>query len=259
MTKVLFLLSAVVMVVAGIFSYDNRGTFIKIREDRKKVDIQTRNETNKLDKLAGEIGLVDAKLSGPNEAKTEEHLEQAKIKLRNTQSTLDKTGKELEETQTKISEYKTKINDIPAGMSIETINEDINKLKSVIADSETKSVQLQEQVTAKDTEFKRVQDQLEDVQRRIQDRKKFFNLNSLSTQVLAVNNDWGFVVIQGGADKGITPDTKMIVTRGQQTIGKLNIISVQGSRTIANIIQESVRDGAGVSPGDRVILDSLYQ
>ena len=76
---------------------------------------------------------------------------------------------------------------------------------------------------------------------------------------MAVNNDWGFVVIDGGENKGITVDTKLLITRGQDTIGRLNIIGVDGNKTVANIDQKSVRPGLTVSPGDRVILESLYQ
>ena len=74
-----------------------------------------------------------------------------------------------------------------------------------------------------------------------------------------MNNDWGFVVIDAGTNKGITADTKLLITRGQQTIGRLNIVGVESSKTVANIDQKSLRSGLAVAPGDRVILENLYQ
>jgi hypothetical protein len=81
----------------------------------------------------------------------------------------------------------------------------------------------------------------------------------MSAMIVAVNNDWGFVVIDGGEDKGITADAKLLVTRGSDTIGRLSIIGVEGNKTVANIDQKSMRPGVAVAPGDRVILETLYQ
>jgi hypothetical protein len=94
---------------------------------------------------------------------------------------------------------------------------------------------------------------------KIESRKKLFDRNSMTATIVAVNNDWGFVVIDGGEDKGITADTKLLVTRGQETIGRLSIVGVDGNKTVANIDQKSIRPGVAVAPGDRVILETLYQ
>ena len=81
----------------------------------------------------------------------------------------------------------------------------------------------------------------------------------MSATIVAVNNDWGFVVIDGGQNKGITTDTKLLITRGTETVGRLNIVSVENNKTVANIVQKSIRGGLSVAPGDKVILESLYQ
>ena len=95
--------------------------------------------------------------------------------------------------------------------------------------------------------------------KKIEDRKKSFDRNSLVARVVAVNDAWGFVVIDAGQSSGINEATKLLVTRGNQTVGKLSIVSVQGNRTVANILPETVASGLNVSPGDRVILENLYQ
>jgi flagellar biosynthesis chaperone FliJ len=261
MTKVLFLLSTVAMVAAFYVSYLNRSTFVETRLSRHETDAKTNVELKKLSGLATEIVDVKGKVAAASTEmeQEQERLAQSKIKLRNAVAEADRATQEIEQNQAKIADYKAKLNDLPVGMSPETINEDINKLKTTIADNETKAAQMLEQVTTKQEGLKKVESQLSDVVRRIEDRKKAFDQNSMTATIVAVNNDWGFVVIDGGQNKGITVETKLLVTRGDQTIGKLSILAVDGNKTVANIVQKSLRSGLAVAPGDRVILETLYQ
>lgn len=261
MTKVLFLLSAVVMVVAGFFSYQNRETFINTRLERHKTDTEVDKEKKRYEGVANDVVAVKGKINTVNTELTteQERLAQAKIKLRNAEADADRYQKDLESNQGKIADYKKQVDSLPPGVNMETINEDINKLKQGIADSEGEATKIQEQVVVKEGEVKKVQGTLDDIRQRIEARKKLFDRNSLTATIVAVNNDWGFVIIDGGQNKGITVDTKLIVTRGEQTIGRLNIVNVEGNKTVANIVQQSLRTGLAVAPGDRVILESLYQ
>lgn len=261
MTKVLFLLSAVVMVVAGFFSFQNRETFIKTRKDRAELVNKINSEKKILSEMNQEIGGVRDKIATVNTEVTNEteRLNVAKVKLKNAESDSERLNKEVEAANAKIADYKKDVTSLPEGITLETINEDINKLKQGIADAEGETAKIQEQVATKDGEVKKVQDRLDSVVEKIQSRRKLFDRNSMTATIVAVNNDWGFVVIDGGENKGITVDTKLLVTRGQETIGRLNIIGVDGNKTVANIDQKSVRTGLAVTPGDRVILETLYQ
>lgn len=261
MTKVLFLLSAVVMVVAGFFSYQNRDTFIKTRQERQTADSKTkkdlvtlRNQANEVVELKGKVDAVTNDITNESE-----RLNQSKIKLRNATAEAERAQEQLKAAQDKINAYKQELTNIPEGFSVETINEDINKLKQSIADGEAQVAKIQEQVAAKDGELKKVQDTVNDIKERIEARKKSFDRNSLVATIIAVNNDWGFVVVEGGTNKGITSDTSLLVTRGEQTIGKLKILSVDATKTVANIDQKSLRAGLSIQPGDRVILETLYR
>jgi len=261
MTKVLFLLSAVVMVVAGFFSYQNRETFIQSRKERTESVRQIKMEMKKVADINTEIGGVRDKMVGVNTevSNATELLNVAKVQLKNAEEDAKRMEKEIQTSQDKLNEYKAKITKLPEGMTIETISEGMNKLKQSIADKEGEATKMQEQVAAKEADVKKTQARLDAVIEKIESRKKLFERNSMTARIVAVNNDWGFVVIDGGQDKGITVDTKLLVTRGTDTIGRLNIIGVQGNRTVANIDQKSLRPGLAVTPGDRVILETLYQ
>jgi len=261
MTKVLFLLSAVVMVVAGYFTYLNRNSFIQTRLGRIDLIRQIGEEKGKLSRVNTDIGGVRDKIAAVNTevSNTTEQLGVAKTQLKNAEEDAKRAQQEVQTSEDKLKDIQVKIVNLPPGMSIPTMTEDMNKLKQVIADKEGEVTKIQEQVAAKEGEVKKIQSRLDTYIEKIESRKKNFERNSLSAKIVAVNNDWGFVVIDGGQNKGITVDTKLLITRGTDTIGRLNIIGVQGNRTVANIDQKSLRPGLAVTPGDQVILETLYQ
>jgi hypothetical protein len=265
MTKVLFMLSAVVMVVAIVISYQNNQSLVDLRTKRHETDAKLKVEKNNAEKLATEAKSAGEKVTAMNMEITneEDRLNLAKNKLRNTEAEAERTQKDVDAANTKIAEYKTEIEkiakDLPPGFTIEKAPEVMNGIKKEIADNQTKAAKTQELIDSKEGELKKVQGQLSDIVESIETRKKSFDRNSLSATIVAVNNDWGFVVIEGGENKGITVDTKLLVTRGNQPIGRLQIVSVDQSKTLANIDMKSVRNGMSIAPGDRVILESLYQ
>lgn len=265
MTKVLFMLSAVVMVVAIAISYQNNQSLVDLRIKRHQADDNLKRERQNANNLATDAEGAKAKVLAANMEATneEERLTLAKNKLRNAEADAERTQKDVDAANQKIAEYKTEIEklgrEMPAGFAIEKSQEMMNGIRKEIADNKMKAEKTQELIDSKDGELKKVQAQLSDIAESIEVRKKSFDRNSLSATIVAVNNDWGFVVIEGGENKGITVDTKLLVTRGNQPIGRLQIVSVDQSKTLANIDMKSVRNGVAIAPGDRVILESLYQ
>jgi len=261
MTKVLFLLSAIVMVVAIAFSYLNRQAFVQNRDIRFKTDEKILAEKKTADAAGNEVAQLKGSIVAMNtEVSNEtERYNQAEIKVKNANAEGQRTKDDLASTETDIKKIKDQLGNLPAGVTVETINEDIAKKKSTIAENAAKVTKGEEETQAKQKELKKVQDELTDVQHRIEERKKLFERNRLTATIVAVNNDWGFVVIDGGANKSITTDTKLLVTRGNDTIGKLAIVQVEPNKTLANIVQKSLRPGTSIAPGDKVILESLYQ
>jgi hypothetical protein len=265
MTKVLFMLSAVVMVVAIVISYQNNQSLVETRTKRHESQTKLKTERLTADKLASDAEAARNKVTAANMEITneEERLSLAKNKLRNAEAEAERTQKDVEAATAKIGEYKAEIDkigkDMPAGFTLEKAPEVMNSIKKEIADNKGKAEKTQELIDAKEGELKKVQSQLSDIVESIETRKKSFDRNSLAATIVAVNNDWGFVVIEGGENRGITVDTKLLVTRGNQPIGRLNIVSVDQSKTLANIDMKSLRNGVSIAPGDRVILETLYQ
>jgi len=165
-----------------------------------------------------------------------------------------------EEFDTKLkkkAELEKELIDLPTGMKPDTIVQDINKMKQEQAELEAQALAKADEVKKEEAKIAEAQTKLNEVTRKIEERRKMFERNSLQARVLAVNPDWGFVVIDAGKASGIEQDTKLLVTRNRQTVGKISILSVEGGRSVASIVPDAIYGGSSIAPGDRVVLENL--
>ncbi len=265
MTKVLFMLSAVVMVVAIVVSYQNRQSLVDVRQDRITNDVELKKELANANRAAQDAKDESAKAVAINAeySRSEELLGIARNKLGLIKTQNEALKKEYTEAEAKINKYKEEILELtksmPPNFQIETATESMNTIRKEIADNKAQVEKIQEEINNKDLDVKKVQDQLANIVESIEVRKKSFDRNSMSAVIVAVNNDWGFVVIEGGQNRGLTTETKLLVVRGNEPVGRVKIVSVDSAKTLANVEPKSVNPGMSIMPGDRVILEDLYK
>jgi len=251
MTKVLFILSAVVILVASFFAYQNGREFADVRTKVAGVNASITSQKSAQDKLlrpgSGEVSklMADiARVQGDLDVEAEK-LKAQKNKLAQTQEEITRTQEEFAVKEKKKLEQDDLLKDLPQGMKPETMVEGIQKLKKEKLDFEA-------QAELKKKEVATEEDKVAGIQKRLE-------RNSLSSRVIAVNYDWGFVIIDAGKMTGLTEQTKLIVTRGAQTVGKISIMTVDGKNSMAAIVPDAVNNGQVIMPGDRVILENLVQ
>jgi len=261
MTKVLFIISFIVMVFASVLAYQNGRAFTVVRNNRASQDRLTKTEIEGLTKMVDDVkqvGASVASISQEVEAQGEK-LKAAKLKIAQIDGDSKQVEDELKDKTAKMADLKAQLNKLPDGFNPQTIAEDLNKIKAEIAEAQNQAEAKKKEVADAEKKYADAQKVMEDIATKIEARKKSFERNSMSFRVVAVNHDWGFVIIDGGEKEGITPDTKLLITRGTSTVGKLSILAVQGSKTIANVLTETLAPGMSPLPGDRVILENLYQ
>ncbi len=261
MTKVLFILSAVVILVASFFAYQNGREFATVRTSIAGINASIVNEkktektvVGQVSQLVADIGRVQGELDVEGEK-----LKAQKNKLAQAESEATRVQGELDGKLKKQQELTTMLADLPKDVKPETIAEDIARMKKEKLEFEAQAEAKKKEVTAEVEKVAGVQKRLDDVVRKIEERRKNFERNSLTSRVIAVNYDWGFVVIDAGKSAGLTQDTKLIVTRGAQTVGKVSVMSVDNNATMASIVPDVVVTGQIIMPGDRVILENLVQ
>lgn len=91
-------------------------------------------------------------------------------------------------------------------------------------------------------------------QRRQQELKDKAVANAKQFTVTAVEPQWGFVVVNGGADTHITPESTLLVSRKGKSIAKLKITSLEKRQTVADVVEGSLSAGNRVEVGDTVLL-----
>jgi hypothetical protein len=59
-----------------------------------------------------------------------------------------------------------------------------------------------------------------------------------------------------GKQDGVSTDSRLLIKRGTQLVGKLNITQIENYQTVAEIDMKSLKKGSSVQPGDQVIFDN---
>ncbi len=105
-------------------------------------------------------------------------------------------------------------------------------------------------------QVKSAQAQTASLSKQIADRASGASMNGLRGQVLAVDHNWNFVVLNLGNRNGVNNSAEMVVQRGGSMVGRLRITSVEPSQSVADIVPNSVPAGVDVRPGDTVVFQS---
>jgi hypothetical protein len=81
--------------------------------------------------------------------------------------------------------------------------------------------------------------------------------NTFQATIVAVDNDWNFVVIGAGEKSGLTGSSKLLIQRDGRLLGKLLISKLEPNTAVADVEPGSLRNGVALQAGDQVILESV--
>ncbi len=261
MTKILFILSILVMGAGGYFAYENGRRFADVRLAAGAIHSQIKTELRDISGLSADVNKVKGQIAEVqvNVDTESEKLKGFKIKASQLETESRNIETDFKAKTEKMAQLNTQLIKLPAGFNPKTIAEDLNKIRQEIVEFQTAAETKKGEVEKEAAKVAAAQRNLDDIKAKVEARKKSFERNALEATIVAVNPDWGFVVVNAGDKEGITPSTKLIVIRGTQTVGKLNILSVDGKRTVANVLGDSLAQGMSPLPGDKVILETLVQ
>lgn len=264
MAKILSGLTLLVALVATFFGFQSKELVVKLQETAKR-------DRTDLEDTRGRL------------KKSEEKLKTTEEDLKTSKDELSKVQIELTAAKTDLEKAKT---DLTAAMAAQkkaeddlvTVTADFEKLKKdfpgspaeiakQIADMKAKIPDLEAEVAAakmKVAELTTVNETLGNQkkdfdeklasQRKVLERyQKNIMQKGVRGRVLAVNAGWGFCVLSIGDRQGAAANKVMVVARDGQAIGKVKIINVEASQSVADIIPSSFVRGTYVQPGDDVI------
>lgn len=180
-------------------------------------------------------------------------------KLKVVQRAVDETSAELQKAEIEKKEIDLAIRKIFPDGNIKTSEDlqmNLTMLKDTLTASQNQKTELNTQLgsvaQAKQTQVAKVKEE-ENYQ---MERAQRLTLNSLIATVIAVNKEWGFVMINAGRSHGVTPEASLLVKRGNTRIARLRIVNLEDMVVVADIVDDSLVKGIEVQPGDKVIFEN---
>ncbi len=262
MTKVFLILSILTLLGAGGLAVVNRSALVSARTDKDAINKEIKKFKDDYDAkyekqfetVAGEI---TAAATGLQEAKSKDELTASTIRTRTKEIEVEKAKEapleaEIAEAERLIKSFEEKypgedFDALPG--KIETMEGQERDLKA-----EEEALRAETAIVAKRVETNT------GVVARMQEkqvaRAKGVARNAATPVITAVNEEWGFVVINAGKDV-IDTNSRLLATRGGQVVCRLKIVSIEQRLTVANIDRSTLSEGAAVQPGDQVIFQNL--
>jgi len=143
------------------------------------------------------------------------------------------------------------------GQSPDLIASRYEALKQRKSGLETELRTMEEQVVKAQNDEEKARQKMGDLAQEEQKRRASVRLQGLEADLIAINRDMGFVIINAGSEHGVAPESSLLVMRGNDRIGRLRIVSVEPKVTVADIMPGSVMPGASLMVRDKVIFDSI--
>jgi predicted nucleic acid-binding Zn-ribbon protein len=252
MPKIFLIAAAALLLLSALFGVLNKSKLTAKQEALKTATAAQATAEN------------NARKAVTAQQKAERAASDAAVRMNDLQGTLTAANKQVTDLGAQVDDIKKSVADKDA--QIAQLNDKIKTLGTPVvapvanpADATQLAefkTQLAELNTVKDgleSQLKAAQSQLAAAQKSIQDRNTMATMNGLRGQVLAVDRNWNFVVLNLGNRNGVVSNATMIVQRGSSMVGRIRITSVEPSQSIADIIPNSVPAGISVQPGDVVV------
>ncbi len=264
MAKLFSGLTLVVALAAIFFGFQSKELVgkLQVAADRDHTDLLATRDT--LKKTEAKLKTTEEELKA-----TTEELSKTKIELTSTKGELAKATTDLaaaqmaqkkaeEELATVTANFEKLKKDFPG--TPEEIAKQIADMKARIPELDAKVAAGEKEITELKAEKEGLLAQKKDSEEKIASQNKVVNRyqknimqKGIRGSVLAVNSGWGFCVLSIGDRQGAAASKIMIVARNGQAIGKVKIINVEASQSVADVIASSFTRGTYVQPGDEVI------
>jgi predicted nucleic acid-binding Zn-ribbon protein len=255
MAKIFGIISAVVLGLCGIVAYKNNEKYeLEISNtDSEKVSLakeKTRLKTaeDNLKKTSSalkelETTIAQTEQSVTAQSKKNDDLKQA-LEAKTTKATASK--QELEQ----IREKTAKIGDISelAG-KMRSLTAELGELNQTVTTAEAKLADL----TAQN---KRCESQVTTLKQKFESISSGQSVSTLNTKIRSIYPNWGFVTLSAGGLDGIVSNSTLEVVRGDATVAKLLVTSVESKTAAASVIPDSMANDTTLMIGDRVIASS---
>lgn len=261
MKKFIMILAGLTMLGAVVVGVLNKNDSVALTNEIIRVKGEVKDATEELgeaeDKRDDAIQRETQAKDGRNQAAAA--VETVKQELKIVERSLEDVESELKRIDIEQKEIDLAVRkQFPDG-NIKTADDlkmSLTMLKDTLTEKQNRKAELTAQLEAvqqaRQVEVAKVQEE-EEYQ---VERNQKLSLNSLVATVVAVNSEWGFVMVNAGRAHGVSPDSSLLVKRGNARVGRLRIVGLEDMTTVADVVDEAGISGISVKPGDKVIFES---
>lgn len=259
MAKIALGIALVLMLATAFFGFQTKGKIEALNQDLKGAQENLSTRDQAVSKAQSDLKAVQEEaLAAAQKAdaatgditSAADRAARAETQARELSTKLAEVGRELEEA-TRRAQSAARTGEDPA--SAQASSEQLQKLQSDLKDAQTKVAELtatNQRLSSEIQETETARSKLRDTQAR-QERRTMSP--GITGTVLAVNSNYGFVVLNLGNRQGAVAGSELILMRGSDRIGKVKITTVEPATSVADIIPGSLARGVQIRPGDRVI------
>jgi len=175
--------------------------------------------------------------------------------IKRQESQVANLQKEIEAAQVKKKEIDLVVKEIGV-QNVEELEKNIQMQKDMLANrqNEVQAAMAELETKKKDTLI--AEQAVRELQQERIEHAKNVALNGLEATVIAVNREWGFVMVNVGKALGVAADASLLVKRSGERIARLRITDISEEVLMAEIVEGSLVEGGRVTPGDKVIFEN---
>lgn len=246
------ILAALVLALSAFVAFKNKGelqTQIEVTEVEEARKLTQKNNFDDL-VVATEDMVGEMEAASASRDDFQAQLKEQQASNKEIETEISTKDAELKETQDRVAAAKDALDELG---DLKDLAPKIEALKSDIAQLEDEVAILRAQTSRLSGEDTAVSNRSSALSKILSDRNSGRSLPSLNTSVANVSGTLGFVTLAAGDNSGVVTGSKLDVKSGDETIAQLTVTAVSANTATADIIASSVKEGATVSPGDRVV------
>ena len=262
MKLILFTIALFAIAAAGFTGFNAKTKYESKVKERNDLTNQNINQTETLKTKEGKKTSAEAaeKLALEEKAKANAELEAAKSKATELANTLDSVSGDLEVAaaeKKKIDASMEALRGKFPGIELEEVPRVVKDMETgqtkLVGEEQDASLvkkRLEEDIAKNLAESSRIVEKINQSIKRVEG-------NTFQATIVAVDNDWNFVVIGAGEKSGLTGESKLLIQRDGRLLGKLLISKLEPNTAVADVEPGSLKNGVALQAGDQVILESV--
>jgi hypothetical protein len=262
MKLILFTIALFAIAAAGFTGFNAKTKYESKVKERNDLTVGNATQSKNISTKEGEetSAIAAEKLALEEKAKANAELEAAKSKATELANTLDSVSGDLEVAaaeKKKIDASMEALRGKFPGIELEEVPRVVKDMetgqKKLVGEEQDASLvkkRLEEDIAKNLAESSRIVEKINQSIKRVEG-------NTFQATIVAVDNDWNFVVIGAGEKSGLTGESKLLIQRDGRLLGKLLISKLEPNTAVADVEPGSLKNGVALQAGDQVILESV--